>query len=81
MYKIKSHPPKTAFIWLPEVTHKAKCISTVSHELLHATGFILDWAGVKHTYENDEAYTYLLGHLTEQFWNKLKINDRRTENS
>lgn len=71
-YKKHSMFWKTAFIWVPRIGNTPKDISVMSHELLHATGYILDWAGVKYSYDNDEPFTYLLDHLTRQFWTKIR---------
>jgi hypothetical protein len=39
---------------------------TLSHEAVHAANYMLDRAGVKISFENDEAQAYLVGHIVDQ---------------
>jgi hypothetical protein len=45
----------------------------VAHELLHVTLAILDHARIKLGSKSEEAYAYLLGYLTREFYTKLEI--------
>ena len=38
----------------------------LAHEAVHAANYMLDRAGVKMSYENDEAQAYLVGHIVDQ---------------
>lgn len=38
----------------------------LAHEAVHAANYMLDRAGVKSNYENDEAQAYLVGHIVDQ---------------
>jgi hypothetical protein len=55
-------------IWISDAENQG----VVSHELLHATLSIMTWAGVYLNDTTEEAYTYELQYLTNQFYNKLK---------
>jgi hypothetical protein len=52
-------------LWL-----RAKSLSVLAHEIFHVATFILDRAGIKLTDSSDEAYAYLIEHLTRQALNK-----------
>lgn len=41
-------------------------LSTLAHELVHATGFILAHAGVRASFDNDETQAYLTQWLFEK---------------
>lgn len=47
---------------------------TTAHEIFHCVEFILRKLQMKLCPENDEAYAYLIGYVTEQFY--LGIGDR-----
>lgn len=47
--------------------------STVAHEIFHAATMMLDRAGFKlEIMVSDEAYAYLIGWLTQEFYSNLK---------
>lgn len=48
----------------------------VSHEMDHVTNHILRGAMVETDYRNDEAHTYLLGYLVDQFFNRLFVKSK-----
>lgn len=50
-------------------------INTIAHEIFHATNFVLTRAGVKHE-ETAEAWAYLVGYLTECYYNWMKDEGR-----
>ena len=50
-----------------------KCFSIISHELIHLTGSVMDFAGIKHDINNDEAWAYLSGFLSHKIFDFLKI--------
>lgn len=56
-------------VWLPNTDDKA----IVSHELLHATIDIMRRTGLTLTEETEEAYTYELQYLTNQFYKQNQI--------
>lgn len=39
---------------------------TLAHEAVHSANYMLDRAGVKMSFENDEAQAYLVGHIVDQ---------------
>lgn len=45
--------------------------STVAHEFLHATFFILNDRGLSLEAGSEEAYAYLLGYLLDKFYSKI----------
>lgn len=48
-------------------------ISTITHELMHATFRIMEGRGVQYSRKGEEAYTYLFSSLVDQWFNpKLK---------
>lgn len=47
-------------------------ISTISHEALHITSFILKRVGIKPDVENDEAQAYLLSWIVEKVYQEFK---------
>ena len=60
----------STIVWLPNTEDK----SIVMHELLHATIDIMRRTGVTLTEETEEAYTYELQYLTNQFYKQNKTN-------
>lgn len=56
-------------VWLPNTDDKA----IVNHELLHATIDIMRRTGLTLTEETEEAYTYELQYLTNQFYKQNQI--------
>ena len=68
-----SYRPRRQFIYFakrPDVSH-GEVANVVAHELLHATIHILKHANMRLNEGSEEAYTYLLGYLVEQFWLKV----------
>jgi hypothetical protein len=63
---------KPCVIWLKSATFDPESMSIVNHELLHATINIMRYSGVSFSDSSEEAYTYELQYLTNQFYNKLK---------
>lgn len=49
---------KSPIIWFEK-----KDLSVIAHEVIHASWFILDEAGVKIDADNHEALTYLVGYI------------------
>lgn len=44
----------------------------INHEIYHATHRIAEFAGVKHSFDNDEPFAYLCGYISEFVYGKLK---------
>ena len=43
----------------------------VAHEIFHVVTFLMDYVGVKfHLETSDEAYAYMIGYLTKEFYKK-----------
>jgi hypothetical protein len=51
--------------------NKAKFKATVSHEIFHMAHSLLSGVGMKLSDDSEEAYAYLIGYVTEQFYNNL----------
>lgn len=47
-------------------------IGTISHEALHVTVSVLDYAGVKLSSKSEEAYAYLIGWVAERIEKAIK---------
>lgn len=62
---------KNPIIWINSNLPQNELVGTLSHELLHATFFILEIKGVPINYENSEPFTYLLQHFTEKCLDKI----------
>lgn len=45
--------------------------ATISHEIFHAVEFLFNKLNMPLSLENDEAYAYLIGYITEQFYSKI----------
>lgn len=51
----------------------ARARGTVAHEIFHAATFILERVGIQFDMDkSDEAFAYLIGYITEQFYEKLE---------
>lgn len=49
-------------------------LGVLAHEIFHCVTHVLNRIGMKFIlYKSDEAYSYLIGYLTEEIYNKLKI--------
>lgn len=53
-------------------------VGMVGHELFHAVTCILRRAEVRLTHASEEAFAYLLGHLMQQFWRRMKVKPAET---
>lgn len=48
--------------------------ATLQHEIFHAVTYVLDRMGMKLVLrKSDEAYSYLVGYLTEQIYKRLDV--------
>jgi hypothetical protein len=62
-------------VMLKQLDWDAQFHGNVSHEIFHAATFILEDAGVRfEPMVSDEAYAYLIGWLTQEFYRNLKTN-------
>lgn len=55
-------------------------ISDLVHESLHCTFEVARYVGLKHNYESEEAFTYLLGYIIDEFYKKYALLKRKFEN-
>lgn len=53
-------------VYMPQYLGDEDSIGTIAHELLHATSFILDEAGISFSTQTQEAYAYLIGYLAKE---------------
>lgn len=65
--------PNALFVYFPKRPDltKPKAVDTVAHELLHCVISILKTVGVRLGENSEEAYTYLMGKLMQDFWTKV----------
>ena len=61
-------------IWLPKIPKTPREHGTVNHEIFHGVYYILSWAGIKLSESSEEAFCHLIGHMTTQFYEKIKKN-------
>ena len=67
-------PSNQTVIRLKTLPKKYDMMSVISHEVFHATSFILSKIGMKmELFVSDEAYAYMIGFLTTKIYKKLKI--------
>jgi hypothetical protein len=59
-------------IWLPSFPKKPIEHAFVAHEIFHAVYDLLAKAGIRLSFDSDEAYAYLIGHITQKFYEKAK---------
>ena len=60
-------------IFMPRIDKTPEHVSTLIHELLHATVNILHPRGIEAEDSNSEAHCYLLGAMTTHFLKELKL--------
>lgn len=58
-------------IWFPFLPSTDEKWSVVHHELFHATYSVMDWVNIPLSQDSEEAYAYLLGYITNQFYKKI----------
>ena len=62
-------------VWLSFIPRDGKYVKVVSSMIWLATFSILDYAGVKHTEDSDDAYAYLHQYICEEVYNLLNSNN------
>lgn len=66
-------PSNRTVIRLKTQPKRHEMMSVISHEVFHATTFILERIGMKmEVMVSDEAYAYLIGYLTNEIVKKIK---------
>ena len=60
-------------LWLNKVPDSVDCLAVLNHEIFHCVCMILERVGVKYSEDSDEAYAYLIGHLTRKIYEKLNL--------
>jgi len=60
-------------IRLDETEITPKFHDHASHEIAHCAFAILDYIGVKLCSKSEEAYNYLIGYITREFYEKLSV--------
>lgn len=61
----------TFVIWLPEIPSSAFQYSVLQHEIFHVADIALRGKGIVLNDSSDEAYAYLIQHLTAMIYTKL----------
>ncbi len=64
------HDTGTCVIYIPKFKNNSLYYGMITHELLHACFFILDYVGVDYNVNNQEPFTYLMEYLTCQLYDK-----------
>jgi len=67
-------PKGSTIIRLKANDGSAKWMSTLTHEIFHAVYYTMAFIGCKLGEKSEEAYAYLIGYITEQFWNELNLS-------
>ncbi len=57
----------------------SKFRATVNHEIFHVVHSLLSGIGMKLTDDSEEAYAYLIGYVTEQFYLQISKNKSSLE--
>jgi hypothetical protein len=63
---------RSTFIRLNPVEIDPEFHDQVAHEIAHCAFAILDYVGIKLGSKSEEAYTYLIGYITREFYQNLK---------
>lgn len=59
-------------VWLSCLPTTDEEWSVVHHELFHAAYEVMDWIGIPLTPQTEEAYAYMIGYITNEFYKKIK---------
>lgn len=70
---IHDEPTQKILVIMPTPPSRADDFGTLIHELSHAVNYIMKQVGVKPSEDSEEAYTYLLGYLTKEVFQKFSI--------
>lgn len=66
-----TQPP---IMWMPSVPDTPSKKGTAAHEIFHLVYILMDYRGIPLSDISNEAYAYLIGYLTKQFYENIKIN-------
>lgn len=61
------------YIGIKYDSDKLELISIISHELIHAVNFMMDWLGVKNHAGDDETFAYCYSYALRVVLDKFKI--------
>lgn len=67
-----SNKGKPTILWLPKIPRTSEELSNLSHEIFHIVCHITRWVTLPLSITSEEAYCYLIGWMTKQFWLELK---------
>lgn len=70
---LHDEPTQKVVVMMPSVPSKAEDYGILVHELSHAVNYIMKQVGIKPSEDSEEAYTYLLGYLTKEVFQKFTI--------
>lgn len=70
---------KYTIIRLPNKPKTRVEFGTLSHEIFHAVDMIFRTIGITLSEDSDEAYAYIIGYITEKFWEKLLLKKQKDE--
>lgn len=65
-------PDYVCLVWLPSLPKTVQNFASLVHELQHVTFWILSRAGIPLNTSTQEAYSYLIGFLTQGFLTKIR---------
>jgi hypothetical protein len=67
-------PSNQSIIRFRELENTTQTHGLIAHEIFHVATFIMDRVGMKfELMVSDEAYAYLIGKITREFYKKVKI--------
>ena len=58
--------PRVTILWLKRLVPEPASIATATHEIFHATAWVMERVGVVYDEKSDEAFAYLMEHLMKQ---------------
>lgn len=69
VFKKKRYAP---IMWLPFTPVDNVSLSVVSHEIFHLVHYLMSHVGMDLDDSSEEAYAYVMGYITKQFWKNVK---------
>lgn len=63
---------KYTILWLPSIPKTSIQLSDLAHEIFHVVCQIMNRVSIPLTISSEEAYCYLIGYITKEFWRNVK---------
>ncbi len=65
-------PSGQLLLWMPQVPNSKYLLAVLAHEIFHCACFVVERVGIVYEPDvSDEAYAYLLQHITEKIYDNL----------